>query len=241
VNGFAPGALREQAAREQADGVPGVGVPAAGALRGSGGLAAPRLVGRRVRLRPLMPEDLGPLYEAELGSRLWLGWRQRGLTPSFEQWRRDLEAGSFVRMVAVRDAVGDGVRGRSSVVGVLCALDLDSASRHCSLAVARVDGGFDGCMGEAGVLFVHHLFRAFSLEKVYLHVAGYNEGQLGSLTRLVAVREGLLVRHELFDGRWWDLSVLAIHRAVWADATRGWLSGVVGGGLPGVDGDGVVG
>jgi hypothetical protein len=203
------------------DGVTGVGSHA-----GRRHLAAPVLAGPTVGLRALLAEDLRPLYEAELRADLWLRWRQKGANPPFEQWVVDLQRDTAVSMVAVRHGGG--------VVGVLFAVDLDVANRHCGVAAARLDGRVDPAMGEAGALFVQHLFRAFTLEKVYLHVPEYNLGDLGSLSRIAAEREGVLRRHELLDGRWWDLHVLAIHRQRW-EAIAGGVFAVLVSGRPTVD------
>lgn len=107
-------------------------------------------------------------------------------------------------------------RDRSKPIGLVTAYNADFANQHAFVAMA-----LDPVVQRAGwplealLLFVDHVFGAFSFRKLYFEVPAFNIGQFASAVGRVLDAEGRLRDHEWFAGRWWDRVHLSLARDRW--------------------------
>jgi hypothetical protein len=186
-----------------------------GAADGRGGgigeaAVAPRIATRRVALRIVTPADHPFLYTIATQPAASYRWRYRGGTPSPELFAADLWRGVLCQHLLVR--ADDG-----APLGLLSAYQADLANGTCYLGVLG-DGMQEaaGLVLEGALLFVTYLFHTWDLRQIYAEVPGYALDAFGSGMGRYFVEEGRLVEHSYHAGRYWDLHVLAIHRAAWA-------------------------
>ena len=69
------------------------------------------------------------------------------------------------------------------------------------------------------LLFFDYLFTVFNIRKLYAEVLEFNFGQFASGAEHVFKVEGRLTDHDWYDGRYWDMLVLALYRD---DFMRDW-------------------
>ena len=169
----------------------------------------PPLVTRRVTLRTVGPADLSFLYATATDPEVAYRWRYRGSTPSPEQFAGELWQGVLCQYLVVRTDGG-------APVGLVSAYQADLANRTGYVALLG-DKGHDasGLMLESALVFVTHLFRTWDFRQLYAEVPGYTLDAFASGVGRYFQEEGRLVDHSYHAGRFWDLHILAIHRADW--------------------------
>ncbi|NPA71647.1 MAG: GNAT family N-acetyltransferase [Gammaproteobacteria bacterium] len=64
---------------------------------------------------------------------------------------------------------------------------------------------------EAGIAHVRYLVAMFNIRKIYAEIYAYNESSLKAAERVGFVEEGRLKAHRWFDGRFWDLVIMAFY------------------------------
>jgi RimJ/RimL family protein N-acetyltransferase len=170
---------------------------------------APRIATRRVALRIVTPGDHPFLYTLATQPMASYRWRYRGATPSPEQFGAELWRGVLCQHLLVQVATGQPV-------GMLSAYQADLANGTCYLALLG-DPTEDpsGMMLEGALLFVTYLFHTWDLRQIYAEVPGYTLPAFASGLDRYFREEGRLVDHSYHAGRYWDLHLLAIHRATW--------------------------
>ena len=171
----------------------------------------------RVRLRPLVDQDLGPLYLSSLDPANAGAWRYRGRTVPADEFVATLADG--VRAQFVVELIDPG-----APVGLVCAYDHNQAGLHCKVAFLRFGERIPGDAGatfEGMLLFISHLFATFPYRKVFAEVPGYN---MGLFEPGVAEVEGVLRDYLFHDGRPADLHIVSIGRDRWSLITgaTGW-------------------
>lgn len=168
------------------------------------------LDGTSVRLRQLEPPDYPFLRQLELRPPYGVLYRHRGLTPGPESYAQSLWAGVLCQFMVV--AKPDG-----RPLGAVAAFSNDYRNGICKVATI-IDP--DRAAGSAGIegmrLFVDYLFAVFPIRKVMADVIEFNWPQVSSGAGRLFQLEGVLRDHEYHDGRYWDVRILAIHRAQWA-------------------------
>jgi RimJ/RimL family protein N-acetyltransferase len=169
----------------------------------------PRTSTRRIRTRIVTPADYPFLYTIATEPAASYRWRYRGATPSPEQFASELWQGVLCQYLVER-------RDGGAPVGLLSAYQADLANRTCYVALLG-DRTHDasGLMLEAALLFVTYLFHTWDLRQIYAEVPGYTLDAFGSGMGRYFREEGRLVDHSYHAGRYWDLHILAIHRADW--------------------------
>ena len=170
----------------------------------------PRIATRRVALRIVTPADHPFLYTIATQPMASYRWRYRGGTPSPEQFGVELWKGVLCQHVLVRVANGEPV-------GLLSAYQADLANRTCYFGVlGDVTEDASGLMLEGTLLFLTYLFHTWDLRQIYAEVPGYVLPAFASGMDRYFREEGRLIDHSYHAGRYWDLHLLAIHRASWA-------------------------
>lgn len=162
----------------------------------------------RVRLRPVLDDDLLPLYLASFDPAVSGSWRFRGRTVPVDEFVAGL---------------GDGVRAQYVVelldgvvpVGIVTAYDHHQGGRHCKVALLRFAcprPGAEGAVLEGLALLVSHLFASHPYRKVYVELPGANVGLLPP--GLFEV-EGVLRDYAFQDGGYVDLVIASLRRSRW--------------------------
>lgn len=174
------------------------------------------LVGRRVALRPVTPEDYPYLFRLSLDPRVTFRWRLRSATPTYEAFVAGIGQGVLVQHLVV---LPDG-----APVGLVTVYNADLRIQVANLAllldpaVQRTRIGVD-----ALVLFLNHVFTAWSLRKVYAETTELSYGAFASGAGRFFEVEGTHPEHEVFAGRTWTMYVLAFYRERWLELAPRWL------------------
>lgn len=126
-----------------------------------------------VTIRPLLPVDVEPLYQAAIEPRSAHRWRFRGVTPNPNAFYEALYDPAVIAQFMVQAS------SSGEAVGLVVGYDADRVSRHCKIAVQRLLPGArgletSGLMVEGLFVFVQYLFDHFDFQKVYLEVPEYN-------------------------------------------------------------------
>lgn len=167
---------------------------------------ADTLVGARVILRPIIPEDHRSLWALAIDPRIRHRWRWRGHTPTIEEFTHSLYVGVLSQFVV-------SPVGSSEIAGHVVSYSADMVDAYAYVGIIMAPSVQDTGTGvEAMALFVRHLFAAWSLRKVYMEVPEFNMRSFRSITRHIAVEEGRLRQHRYWDGRYYDQILLAIYR-----------------------------
>jgi RimJ/RimL family protein N-acetyltransferase len=171
--------------------------------------APPVLSSRRVRLRPVTPNDYAYLYTLLTDDEIAYRWRYRGATPSPDALAQSLWQGTLAHFVIER-------RATNQMIGYASAFDANERNGWCHLGLV-LDPGLHGSGWslEAGALFVDYLFRVFAMRKLYGEVLEPAYADFASGAGRVFRVEGRFGRHEFYAGRYWDLIILAVYRDDW--------------------------
>ncbi len=172
-------------------------------------MEGPPLAGRHVRLRPVLPTDNEYLYALATHPEVTWRWRYRGQSISYEQFVQQLWAGTLVHFVVER-------RENGQRIGYVQAFDASERHGWCHFAV-MLDPMLErsGWAFECMPLFFNYLFTAWNFRKLYAVALENNYEQLRSGAGAWFVTEGRLAEHEWYDGRLWDLILLAVRRDLW--------------------------
>lgn len=172
-----------------------------------------KLVGRKVALRPLTPDDYGFVYQLATGPDALVRWRHRGSTPPPEQYPQTLWQGVLTQFLAFR--AEDGVP-----IGVVSAYNADFRNQCVSIAVL-IAPPFEGrgWAMEAVFLLIDMLFQTWNFRKIYIESLEFNVSSFWSGAGRLFQVEGCLRDHEFHDGRYWHMYLLAIYRDEWIQAS----------------------
>lgn len=180
----------------------------------------PRLVGRRVRLRPVGAADHELLRRIELSPHLAHRWRHHGTTPGIGEWRLGHDQGVLAQYLVV-----DTRDGGEEWVGLVAAFNAHFEHGFAYLGVARL-GELDRSTRalEGAVLFLDHLFTTWPLRTLYAESPVWNLDQFSSGTRRLLREVARLPDHWYLDGRHWDHVILSITRERWEEHGPGLLA-----------------
>jgi RimJ/RimL family protein N-acetyltransferase len=81
-----------------------------------------------------------------------------------------------------------------------------------------------GVGGEAGAILLDHLFATYPLRKIYVEIPEFTVASVEPRMRGLFTREGVLRKHFLADGVYWDQHIFATYRAQWLDTLPGVLA-----------------
>ncbi|HWS45960.1 MAG TPA: GNAT family N-acetyltransferase [Acidimicrobiia bacterium] len=172
-------------------------------------MEGPPLLGRRVRLRPVMPTDHDYLYQLATHPDITWRWRYRGQSIGYDTFLQQLWGGTLVHFVVER-------RDGGQRVGYVQAFDASERHGWCHFAV-MLDPMLErsGWAIECLALFFNYVFTAWNFRKLYAVVLENNYEELHSGAGTWFITEGRLAEHEWFAGRYWDLVFLTVRREDW--------------------------
>ena len=109
-------------------------------------------------------------------------------------------------------------------VGSVVLYDVDERDGHGYFAIFGDEGPGSGITVIEGTgLLIDYAFRMWPLRKLYSEVHQANLHHFGSATHSLFDVEGHLRGHSYYDGRHWDLYILALHRDKWEIERRRWF------------------
>jgi len=162
------------------------------------------LAGRRVRLRAVAASDYEFLFQLAVDERTAPHWRYRGAPPRPEAFVGELWDSVLTQFIVER-------KDRSERLGLVTAYNARARDGHCHVAALfRPDTRVWPL--EAVFLFVNYLFEEFGFRKLYGEVIDYNLDAFASSVGRWLEPEGVLRRHELHAGVYWDVHILALWR-----------------------------
>lgn len=171
----------------------------------------------RVRLRPVLDDDLLPIYLASFDPATSGSWRYRGRTLPADEFVATLTDG--VRAQYVVELIATG-----AAVGLVSAYDHSQAGLHCKVAFLRIGDRHPGDAGatfEGMLLFLSHLFATFPYRKVFAEVPAYN---MSLFEPGLAQEEGVLRDYLFHQGGAVDLHIVSFRREQWEQVheASGW-------------------
>lgn len=164
----------------------------------------------RVRLAPIEPAHIGPLYLAATHPADGYRWRWRGRTPSAEEFHQTLFAGVKSQFVVEE-------QGSGRLVGMVVAYDEDLACRHCQVGFIRAAGNdvVPGGMVEGMAVFLDFLFHSFPYERIIFDVPEFNLPLLAACIDALITPDGSIPAFYFHGGRSWDRCFMSIWRHDW--------------------------
>lgn len=164
------------------------------------------LSSRRMLLRPVKPEDVLPLFELSTSPEVAFRWRYTSAVPSFEAFASSFNTGVLTQLVIA------GIK-RSEVLGLAVIYNPDLKNQTAYYAIMMAPRYIRTGLGiEATAVFLNYVLTTWNLRKIYLESIKYNYELIGSGVGTVFKEEGCLEGHQYFDGKYWDLHILAIYR-----------------------------
>ena len=81
-----------------------------------------------------------------------------------------------------------------------------------------------GWTSEAGALFLNYLFTIWDFRKIYIETIDFNFSNFASGIGRFFQEEGCLKENDFFNGRYWDMHILALYRRDWERVAAKYLS-----------------
>jgi RimJ/RimL family protein N-acetyltransferase len=184
--------------------------------------ASTTLIGDRVRLEPLTADHREPLREIARDERIWEWMLFDGSGPGFDLWFDDAvtqeRAGRRISFIVRQKSDG-------RLIGTTSYLDILEAHKRVEIGstwyVPEVWG--TAVNPECKLLLLGHAFEVFGVNRVALVTDGLNQRSQAAITKLGAVREGVLRSHMISPGsRIRDSVFFSIIASEWP-RTRGQL------------------
>jgi RimJ/RimL family protein N-acetyltransferase len=167
------------------------------------------LNGRRLRLRPITPEDYPFLYEFMGSQDVAYRWRHGGAFPPYEAFVQSLQREYNPQYLVTRKDTEERAGWVMSY-----SVDLRHGFAYMGLIMAPIFVG-SGLGLEAAALFLNHLFSSWNLRKVYMEAPDFTVDSLASGLERFFKEEGVLKAHRYYHGRFWDEHILAVYREDW--------------------------
>lgn len=73
----------------------------------------------------------------------------------------------------------------------------------------------EGVGGEAGALFITHLFDTYPLRKLYIEIPDFSVASIEHRMNGMFEREGIWRDHFFAKGQYWDMHIFATYRRTW--------------------------
>lgn len=170
-----------------------------------------------MRLRPIIDQDIGPLYMASFDPANAAQWRYRGRTLPMDEFVSTLFGGVIAQFMV--EMVDTG-----ATVGLVVAYEENRSGLNCTIAFLRVGERVHGdraAVFEGMLLFISYLFDNFPFRKLFAEVPEYN---MSMFQADFAAHEGVLKEYLFHRGEFVDLHYVSISRETWAGlaAETGW-------------------
>lgn len=177
----------------------------------------PFLVGNRVYLRPVEPEDARILAECNNDPAVRVSFFTHTPTSLFHQANR---AEEFYRAGADYIPLIICTVDEDEAIGVTAFHRVDLVSHAAIYSVCICDSGHwrKGFGGEVTRLMLHYAFDILNLHRVQLHVWSDNAAGISIYRRAGFVEEGRLREAMRHDGRYFDFLVMGILDHEWRAA-----------------------
>ncbi len=169
------------------------------------------LVGNRVRLRPLRPEDAEPLWRARLDPLTWARTTEAPLVPeTLEAYRtRRAEPGE-------PGAADFAVEVDEALVGAASLFRVDTLARSAEVGLNLLPGERDKGYGRDVLrVLLGYAFRTRNLRRVHLQTLASHQAALRCYRAVGFVEEGRLCEHAWVEGRYDDVVLLAVLASDW--------------------------
>jgi RimJ/RimL family protein N-acetyltransferase len=165
---------------------------------------------RRVRLRPIADRDSAFLYELmtapDGGGRV----RFAGATPSPEKVRASLWDSVLAQFVIERV-------GSEKPLGLAAVTSANFRDGYAYLsALGAPEGRRLGLVAEGTLLAFHYAFSTWPFRKLYMEASEESLEAFRSGLGQFFVEEGRLREHSFWNGRYLDVTILAVYRETWA-------------------------
>lgn len=173
----------------------------------------PFLVGERVTLRGLEPEDAtilrGFLNNVEVTRNITV------VRPVSLQ--DELDFIETMRKGADKITFGLCLKEDGRLIGVTSLMQIDTRNRHAAFGIIIGDPAEwnKGYGTEATRLMVDYAFRTQNLNRVWLRVYEYNPRGRRAYEKVGFKEEGTLRQDNYRDGRYWDTTQMSILRSDW--------------------------
>lgn len=185
------------------------------------------LIGTVVRLDRARHEDAAALFAALDDERVYAAAYHGGARPrdpaEIGEWVTEAERDGRV-MYLVRPVVDSALGRAGTVIGTSSLGEVDLTHRGLHLGwTAYTPGVWGGVVNpECKFLLLRHVFEDCGFERVKIQTDHINSRSQAAITRLGAVREGVLRHHRLrADGSWRDTVVFSILAAEWPAVRAG--------------------
>ena len=168
----------------------------------------------RIALRPVEPSDYGLMYRKELAGNMLHRWRFGGSTPSPEAYPAAIWAGVYSQYLICDN--------RSELlhrpIGLVLIYDLELVHGVAHFAATKFEDGIlaSALFVEGLALYIDVTFQTTPLRKLYMEVPEYNISSFGTAVGTVFKEEARLRDRRYYNGRYWDLAILAIERSDWS-------------------------
>ena len=164
---------------------------------------------RRLRLRPIGERDRAFLYDLmtspEAGGRVRFG----GATPSPEKVAASLWDSVLAQFVVEGIASNEPL----GLVAVTSANFRDRFAYLSALGAPAAQGS--GLIVEAVLLAFHYTFLTWPFRKIYMEATEQSYARFRSGLGSFFQEEGRLREHAFWNGRYWDVLILAAYRETW--------------------------
>lgn len=177
---------------------------------------AEELIGERLSLRPVGPEDLGRvqqwLVDREVGRYLLPVW---SLLPT-------ARGGRVERLYTAPDGVHFAIvlRRGSRPIGICALFGIDWIGETAEVGIVIGEKALwgQGYGPEALSLLLDHAFGTLGLRRVFLHVQASNTRAIRAYEKVGFVHEGRLRIAQLFFGKGAEILVMGLRAEAWPGA-----------------------
>lgn len=180
----------------------------------------PTLTGRRVTLRPLDQADADRWLDA-LGAPADAAELWRGMTvplPTTTRQAHRIVADHLARQEDHRSVCFTQVAASGELAGITTYYDIDPAQRALAIGWTWIARPYwaSGLNAESKLLLLERAFDVLGAVRVVWHVDIRNARSQAAVSKLGAVREGVLRKHKLRpDGTWRDTVLFAMTDDEW--------------------------
>lgn len=166
----------------------------------------PPLIGRHIRLRPVLQTDYEYLYKLSMLPEVGFRWRTQGTSLNPATFAETLWRDVMVQFIVESQSTGEPI-GLASCFSA----NMREGFAHVALVVDP-RWRHTGVVLSAGFLLFNYVFTLWNFRKLYMESAHYNYINISSGEGRLFHEEGRLKDHMFHDDRYWDLHILALYR-----------------------------
>lgn len=172
------------------------------------------------QLRPVQPADVPMLYEWVMDPRVNHRWTTRGMLVPYDKFVQRVHDDVLLSLLAC------GRDGTPLAWATVSSVDMHSGHASVAVVVDPARPRTAGVGPRTVCLLLRYVFAIYPFRKVYFESPEFAVHDFrSSLGTLLAV-EGILTEHLYYDGRYWDMYVLAMSAEDWAETGVKYLTRV---------------